>query len=149
MLTRLYGITGMSIAVLLTISIITPFLMRKLKRVLDVRYILIFRDPLLVAGITLTAGWGLVWVTHPVGGGFFLDFLAIAVIYILLVLMIMGDLGRETLTLVKTLLPKKNLRVYAEMWGKNWTGGQLELEYTANQPKEIRYEKAPTAAPAL
>lgn len=39
--------------------------------------------------------------------------------------------------------------VYAELWGKNWTGGQLELEYTANQPKEVRYEKAPTAAPAL
>ena len=39
--------------------------------------------------------------------------------------------------------------VYAELWGKNWTGGQLELEYTANQPKETEYEKAPIAAPAL
>jgi len=28
--------------------------------------------------------------------------------------------------------PAKQERVYADLWGKNWTGDQLELEYATN-----------------
>ena len=38
------------------------------------------------------------------------------------------------------------VRFYADLRGRSWAGGQLELEYGASQPKEALHEDAPTTA---
>jgi O-antigen/teichoic acid export membrane protein len=105
-LTRFYGITGMSIAVLLSMSLVVPFLVRQLKQVLDVGYIAVFREPLLVAGITLLAGRGLALVTsHSSTAVLLMDYLIIAVIYILLLLLLIPRLSRDALSFARAVSP--------------------------------------------
>ena len=45
----------------------------------------------------------------------------------------LGVIGIDEIALTKG---RKNFGFYADLWGKNWTGGQLELKCAANQPKE-------------